>query len=118
MTKICSTTKDIINVYRSSGTSSITFLDDLKDLFDDNRETWVIGDFNICFHSEKDHLIFKTLASLDFKQLVMYPTHIEGRLIDLVFHFSPQSLDLYDVKQQSPYFTDHDVLYVQNKKVK
>ena len=112
MTQIRSATQDIINVYRSSGAPTMPFLEDLKNIFDVNRETLIIGDFNVCFESENDHSIFKTLLNQGFKQLIQHPTHTEGRTIDLVFIFSPNTLSVFSVDQQAPYFTDHDILKV------
>ena len=99
---------------RSKNASSIAFLMDFDDIFDETRETLVVGDFNLCSKSEKDHSILRHMKSLGFKQLVNEPTHVEGRSIDLVFMYRPLESFVYDVgvRLQSPYFTDHDILYV------
>ena len=48
------------------------------------------------------------------KQLVTKPTHVQGRLIDCMFHFAPTLNDPNGiiVKQTSPYFSDHDILSI------
>ena len=88
---------------------------DFDDIFDPMQETLVVGDFNICSKSEEDHSILRHMRNLGFKQLVKGPTHMEGRTIDLVFLYRPLESHQFDlrVKLQSPYFTDHDILYVQ-----
>ena len=88
---------------------------DFDDIFDPMQETIVVGDFNLCAMSEKEHTIMRYMKRLGFKQLVDKPTHIEGRTIDLVFAYDPDEIQGqdYGVKLQSPYFTDHDIVYVQ-----
>ena len=87
---------------------------DFEDIFDSMEETIVVGDFNLCAMSEKEHTIMRYMKRLGFKQLVKKPTHIEGRIIDLVFSYNPDENGEtnIDVKFQSPYFTDHDIVYV------
>ena len=64
--KISSEKVDIINVYRSSNAPSI-FIDDLKGLICSERETHIVGDFNICFKSDRKNNIFKSLNELGFR---------------------------------------------------
>ena len=69
-----------------------------------------MGDFNLCFDSERDHQVFKFLEELKFKQLVQNATHIQGRLIDLVFtNISEEDIR---VSQNAQYFSDHDLLTI------
>ena len=112
MTKITSSSMDIINVYRSSGADTQTFLQDLCGLIDSGNHTLILGDFNICYNSQSSDLLFHTLRCLGFKQLVKSPTHKDGRLIDHVFLFSPDSNVSYEVLQQAQYYTDHDLIKV------
>ena len=84
-------------------------------MIDKSRETFIVGDFNICFLSEAHHPVIQFLSSHGFKQLVKRPTQIEGRLIDHIYHHRPSSnFDFanFTVNQQSCYFTDHDVLFL------
>ena len=106
MTKIKSDSMTIINLYRSEGAVTTSFLDDLLSLLS-KEETVIVGDFNLCFVDQRNHQIFRTLESLGFNQLVKKPTHIKGRMIDLVF-----SKVSFEIIQQSPFFTDHDILLV------
>ena len=114
LTKIRSQKHDVINVYRSTTASSSTFLSDLKSLFDSNQQTLIVGDFNICYISESNHKVIKSLTELGFKQKVRVPTHKEGRLLDHVYVFTPNAEENLGVQvnQQSTYFTDHDLLFV------
>ena len=112
MTKITSSSMDIINVYRSSGADTQTFLQDLCGLINSGNHTLILGDFNICYNSQSSDLLFHTLRCLGFKQLVKSPTHKDGRLIDHVFLFSPDSNVSYEVLQQAQYYTDHDLIKV------
>ena len=110
MTKLASETKEIINIYKSSDAKDEEFRDDLIELINFNKETLVMGDFNICYINERSNLIVKALEDVRFVQHVKFPTHIEGRLIDHFYSFSPGTNRDYDVKQQAQYFTDHDLI--------
>ena len=66
----------------------------------------------MCYISEQSSPLFQTLISMGFKQLVKQPTHEEGRLIDLLFYYSPNNDTVPKVIQQSQYFTDHDMVKV------
>ena len=66
LTKISSEERDVINVYRSSNASE-NFLEDLKSLINVDRPTHVIGDFNICFKSEKSNKIVKNMEEMGFR---------------------------------------------------
>ena len=87
---------------------------DFSKLFDPKQYTLVVGDFNLCSKSEKKHTIFQFMEREGFVQLVDSPTHMEGRHIDQVFMFNPEQRDNQQlaVKQQSPFYTDHDILYI------
>ena len=114
ITKIKSKKHDIINVYRSATASSSQLLSDLKIMFDNKQQTLIVGDFNICYLSELNHKVIKTIKELGFQQKVLAPTHMGGRLLDHVYIFTPDSEDNpgVEVEQQSVYFTDHDLLFV------
>lgn len=68
----------------------------------------IVGDFNLCFLNENSHEVFKTMKNNGYQQIVKFPTHEKGRLIDLVF----SKLE-YPVNQQSPFFSDHDIVAIQ-----
>ena len=64
--KIGSKEVDIINVYRSSNAPAM-FIDDLKSLISQERETHILGDFNFCYKSERNNKIAKVLDELGFR---------------------------------------------------
>ena len=110
ITKIISNSVDIVNVYRSSGADDISFMKDLTGLLNSEKHTLILGDFNICYQSNEQHGVFQTLKTLGYKQLVKSATHIEGRLLDQVFCFCPEVEIMYEVKQQTQYYLDHDLI--------
>ena len=113
MTKVTSQSLDIINIYRSEGAITENFKKDLRMLFNAKKVTYLVGDFNLCFESESSHPVLREIRNLGFEQMVKFPTHMAGRLIDHVHVFSPNDFpQCIDVRQQSPYFTDHDLLSV------
>ena len=73
-----------------------------------------MGDFNLCFLTERQHQIFKRIEFEGFEQLIKEPTHTEGRQIDLVFHYSlpDKSNTGPNVLQFGQYFTDHDLIQI------
>ena len=113
---VASSELNVINIYRSSSsTSSNPFVDDLISIFDDKKETLVVGDFNICFKEQNNHPIIRQLKSMKFDQRVKSPTHVQGRFIDHVYHFSPnyeENNSSVEVLQCGQFYTDHDMLFV------
>ena len=112
MTKLRSDFIDIINVYRSTGGDNKDFIEDLCSLLNSKKQTLILGDMNICYNSENTNKVFVMLQNLGFKQLVKYPSHLEGRLIDHVFYYCPDGGVSYKVLQQAQYYTDHDLIKV------
>ena len=109
MTKVNSQFLTIINVYRTSNAAE-QFTHDLHAIIDEDRPTYIIGDFNIDFISQKENRVIKMLHAMGFMQLVKHPTHILGHLLD---HFYSNSCsDNVSLHQESPYFSDHDILHV------
>ena len=115
ITKLTSDSRDIINLYRSSGANTASFLSHLNQLINLNKHTLVLGDFNICYNEERINPVFQKLRSLGFKQLVQHATHIDGRLIDLVFSLCPGKEISYLVEQQAQYYLDHDLISIVGK---
>ena len=107
---------NIINIYKSSTVvSTTTFINDVRSLFNEEKETLIVGDFNICYEKERKHLIITQLMSMGFDQKVKSPTHVQGRCIDHVYHYSPTSDDNISqvrILQFGQFFTDHDMLLV------
>jgi len=107
MTKIISEYLEIVNVYRSSDAPA-TFLSDLQTLLNPAKLTYIAGDFNICYLTNKQHKVIQHLEACGFRQVVTSATHTEGHLLDHFYSNSPT--DDINVKQESLYFSDHDVL--------
>merc|ERR1712173_13944 len=81
---------NVINIYKSSSPCSPTlFMDGLRSIYDDKKETIIVGDFNICFREENNHQIIKLMKSMNFNQKIRLPTHVQGRCIDHVYHYLP-----------------------------
>ena len=113
MSKLSSDSQDIINIYRSEGAQSDDFKKDLKKLFNCYKDTYLVGDFNLCYKSDRNHPILKEIRLLGFEQMVKFPTHMAGRLLDHVhFYSSSGETPIIKVQQESPYFSDHDILLV------
>ena len=114
MTKIKSSSLDIINIYISSSTnSSASLIEELGILFDQMKNTVLIGDLNICAVNDQNHDILRGIERLGFKQKIDLPTHTEGRQIDHVYFFYQNDfLRSLEVLQSGQFFTDHDLLVV------
>ena len=115
MLLVASTDLNIINIYRSSSSESPSALmQDLSELFDEQKTTIIVGDMNICSKEENNHTILKHLRIMRFKQKAKSPSHIAGRYIDHVHFYSPQPLrQCVEVSQFGQFFTDHDLMVIQ-----
>ena len=76
MTKISSDSTDIINIYRSADASTEEFKKHLKQMWDSSKDTYLVGDFNLCYKSDRNHPILKELSNFGFEQMIKFPTHI------------------------------------------
>ena len=111
-TQIVSESLDIINVYRSEAANSEDFIEDLFGITDGRKQTLILGDFNICYLTENSHSVYQAINSRGYHQIVKSPTSLHGRLIDVAF-LSPSNSDVhYEAKQQSQFFTDHDLIEI------
>ena len=82
----------------------------MQKLINPMKRTYILGDFNLCYVDERNHPIFAALETIKFQQLVPNATHIEGRLIDLIFtNVKEENLVVF---QQAQYFSDHDLLTI------
>ena len=113
ISKVTSDYLDVVNVYRSDGASSNAIVKDLLSMIDQSKSTLIVGDLNICYLSQRSHPVISFLESNGFCQLVKSPTHVDGRLIDHVYHYTPEHANKeMNVEQQSPYYTDHDIIWI------
>ena len=110
ISKVSSKELDVINVYRSQGHNKVEFLRDLGSLAGPMRSGFIIGDFNVDFlHEPKDAVVSKIL-SCGFKQIVPHPTHLEGGLLDHIYHKGLSWEPKADI--QFPYYSDHGLISV------
>ena len=113
--KIESQEIDVINIYRSSDAVTNTFVNEMLKLINPLKKTYIMGDFNLCYIDERRHPIFTALQTMQFQQLVPKATHIEGRLIDLIF--TNVKVENWTVSQQAQYFADHDLLIINESSI-
>ena len=114
LTKLTSEDVDIISVYRSKGDKLTDLSDQLLRLIDPLKTTVLCGDLNICFKSDRNNKLIKTLEDHGFEQFVKEATHIQGGLIDHVYICKRlHSVDV-DVSLYSPYYCakDHDAILI------
>ena len=95
-----------------------SFLNDLHQLFNIKKETYLVGDLNLCYVEDRTHDILHCIENMGFLQQIKYPTHIGGRQIDHVFYYSPDSAAVPpEVLQFGQYFSDHDLIQINMSKV-
>jgi hypothetical protein len=102
MTKLCNDETDFINVYKAklNKTELQEFMGDLLGLLNDDKETFILGDFN-CQPTEE---IFQQLQRLGFQQLSNQATHLQGNVLDHAYVRSSRS---FSVETTFKYFSDH-----------
>ena len=96
---------DVINIYRSQDADNPDFLKDLGKLAQGPKPCILVGDFNINFLKESHHPIVKKILSCGFQQLVTFPTHSAGGLLDHIYvkriPFQPEVIINF------PFYSDH-----------
>ena len=105
MCKVSCKNFDVINIYRSKDADNAHFLKDLGQLAKGPKPCFLVGDFNINVLKESLHPVVKKISSCGFQQLVGYPTHSAGGLLDHVYveniPFQP------DIGINFPFYSDH-----------
>ena len=109
ITKFSSKDCDIINVYRSEGADTSSFMNHLKSLVQNCNACYIVGDFNINF-IEINHAIGQWLHLQCFEQLVLSPTHENGSLLD---HAYIKSEFNHQVLLHWPYYSDHAAIRIE-----
>ena len=99
----------VINIYRSQGADSTSFINALDSLIIDCDNCFVVGDFNINF-LDGCHPIVRHILSHGFTQLVEFPTHEEGSLLD---HAYVKSNFMHKVRLHWPYYSDHAAVCIE-----
>ena len=106
---------DYIFLYLSNGFEWILVHQILEDLIDSVQPTVVMGDVNWDWDSNKPMKSY--FLKRGFSQKIKSPTHEDGNILDHLYlskHFEKMT---FEVKQQSVYFSDHDLitLYIKGK---
>ena len=71
MSKVSSEGMDVINVSRSEN-ALCSFVNDLDSLICTERTTYIIGDFNICYNTQKQSKVIKYLEKNGFRYVLIY----------------------------------------------
>ena len=103
---------DVICLYRSQIASSTTLLKELTKLFNVQKPTLIMGDFNTCYRENLNNKLVQGLLNLGFQQLIHEPTHIRGRTIDHAYILNPKQRLRLTVERYSPYYSDHDAICI------
>ena len=74
---------------------------------EENKNTLIVGDFNVCIKKNPKNKLSETLEENGFKQLMEEATHILGGHLDHVYFRSSGNQHL-DLERYSPFYSDHD----------
>ena len=111
LTKIKSKEIEIITVYRSNKGNTSELLEHIINMINDELATVILGDFNICYQTNKRNRISKFLETNGFQQFVEEPTHIRGGHIDhLYFKPAKSFIGSPVIYKYTPYYSDHDAI--------
>ena len=77
-----------------------------------------MGDINFCYQSTTSNSTKRLLTSLNFKQLIETPTHIEGNLLDHAYIRDENQILGVTAELHSKYYSDHKALAIMIKKGK
>ena len=84
LSKFCSTSLDVITIYRSQNACHEQLIRGIKKLITLDKPCLVIGDFNFCYQQQKTQTQ-NFFTKYNFIQLVKEPTHIEGHILDQAY---------------------------------
>ena len=99
----------VVNVYRSRNCKN--FCELLKPRLPEDQPTLICGDFNTN-HLESENRVSRYLKEkLQFRQIVMNPTHEKGSLLDQVWINEPL-FDKVGIEQVCVSFSDHDLIRI------
>ena len=107
--KVRSDNIDIINVYRSQDCSIKLFKDKIQYVIDPLMPTIITGDTNIDISRESGQQFLEFMNNLGFTQLVKFPTHDKGGLLDHVF-VTEDLLERVSVSDTD--FSDHQLITI------
>ena len=98
---------DIITLYRSQSGDCNKLNEHIDLMSTDGKPLLVLGDFNFCFMTNKNHRIKQHLKAKNFSQLIKEPTHIQGHLLDQAYLQDKEGQIRWTADIHSKYFTDH-----------
>ena len=113
----------VINLYRSSNSSTADdrmLIKDLLDLLtniDGQKTVLILGDFNFCEREESGHPLRQMLLGENFTSLLCppVPSHIEGRCIDQVYCKTGNVNQVCSAQVGTSSFSDHDAVNIKVK---
>ena len=100
---------DIVNVYRSQECK--VFKEKIEYVVDPLRPTILTGDTNIDISKDSGKHFLEFMKHLGFTQLVKYPTHDQGGLLDHVY-VTQDLIERVSVSQTGIYFSDHQLITI------
>ena len=106
LSKFCSTSLNVITIYRSQSCSQEQLIRGIKKLVILNRTNLVTGDFNFCYQQQKKqtHSFF---TDIKFVQLVNEPTHIGGHILDQAYLSNDIGSTESMTEIHAKYYSDH-----------
>ena len=123
MASICSEDIFVINLYRSSNSSTADDKELIKDLLDlltninGHKTILLMGDLNFCEREESGHPLRQMLLGENFTSLLSppVPSHIEGRCIDQVYCKTSEGNQVCSAQVGTSSFSDHDAVNIKVK---
>ena len=120
---VCSEEIFVINIYRSSTSSTANdneLINDLLDILnkiDGHKTILLLGDLNFCEREEGDHPLRQMLLGENFESLLSppVPSHIEGRCIDQVYCRTGEGNQECSAQVGTSSFSDHDAVNIRVK---
>ena len=100
---------DIVNVYRSQ--ECTVFKEKIEYVVDPYRPTILTGDTNIDISKDSGKHFLQFMKDLGFTQLVQFPTHDHGGLLDHVY-VTQDLIERVSVTQTGIYFSDHQLITI------
>ena len=78
-------------------------------MIDISRICIIGGDFNLDFRKQSNNIILKQLKNMNFMQMIDYPTHMQGGIIDHLYIYCPKTHNdvLIESDLISPFYSDH-----------
>ena len=102
----------IISIYRSQSWGSARLFEEIKKIIDYEKNTLIVGDFNICFKENYTNQLIQGLLNMGFVQLIHETTHMQGRIIDHAYFRDHTNKMKIHLDRHSPYYSDHDAFCI------